>query len=138
MSHDNTTIILVTHENIGTALLTVLRNTLENIPLPIITINAASKSTPEELTAQLQNTLHQLSPQQNVLILTDLFGSTPCNVLRKLKTKHPLRIVTGLNMPMLIRTVNYADLPLDELAQKAQSGGKDGVVQCSIMEGATV
>ena len=131
MKHNNT-IMLVTHESIGTALLTVLQHTLDKIPLPIITVNVSEKSTPEKLTEKLQNLLHNLPIKQNVLILTDLFGSTPCNVLRMLKTEHPLQIVTGLNLPMLIRTVNYADLPLEELAEKARSGGKDGVVQCSV------
>ena len=67
------------------------------------------------------------------MVLTDLFGATPSNIASKLQKKQEkdeICIVTGLNLPMLIRVMNYATLTLGELREKAVSGGKDGVICC--------
>ncbi len=75
----------------------------------------------------MRETIAELDQGEGVLALTDLYGSTPCNVVSKLIQQHNLRIVTGLNLSMLIRVMNYPDLDLDELAQKAVSGGREGI-----------
>ncbi len=72
-----------------------------------------------------------MNKSQGFLILTDLFGSTPSNIasrLQQFQESDKIRIVAGLNLPMLIRVMNYPHLALDELTQKAVSGGKDGVI----------
>ena len=55
-------------------------------------------------------------------MLTDLVGATPCNLASTLCNDN-LLMVTGLNLPMLLRTCNYVDLPLPELSNKAIEGG---------------
>lgn len=66
--------------------------------------------------------------------MTDLFGATPCNISQNLTHENELKIVSGLNLPMLLRTLNYAHLPLSELTQKAISGGIEGIKSCSHQE----
>jgi len=62
-----------------------------------------------------------------VLVLTDLYGSTPSNIAQKLIAQRNVHVVSGLNLSMLIRILNYPQLPLLELSEKAVSGGKDGI-----------
>jgi PTS system ascorbate-specific IIA component len=64
-----------------------------------------------------------------LLLLTDIMGATPCNVARLLAADGPARLLTGVNLPMLLRAVTYQHEPLDELLAKAQHGGALGVMQ---------
>ncbi len=62
-----------------------------------------------------------------MVILTDLYGATPSNIAASLSGQHATRAVSGVNLSMLIRVLNYPELSLDELAEKARSGGIDGI-----------
>lgn len=63
------------------------------------------------------------------LILTDVFGATPCNVAHRVADGNAVRVVAGVNVPMLWRVVCYANEPLDALVARAVAGGTQGVVQ---------
>lgn len=67
-------------------------------------------------------------PAGDVIILTDLFGSTPSNIAANLSREHPgVFMIAGLNIPMLIRLLNYAGRDTETLVDKAISGGRDGI-----------
>ena len=68
-----------------------------------------------------------------MLILTDIFGSKPCNIAMQRAAKENVCAVAGLNLSMLIRVINYPDLCLTELTDKAISGGREGVIQTQTM-----
>jgi len=122
-------VIIVTHDDIGQALVNVATTTLGQLPLVTTLVEVAFDTDPDDLSKQLQQHIAQCANKDGILILTDLYGSTPCNLAAKLKTSK-IRVIAGLNLPMLIRLMNYPDLSLDELVQKAMSGGKDGVLNC--------
>jgi len=65
------------------------------------------------------------------LILTDIFGATPCNIARQLVDRPATRAVTGMSVPMLWRVLNYRDRPLDELVAIALAGAAQGAMQVS-------
>jgi mannose PTS system EIIA component len=65
------------------------------------------------------------------LILTDVFGATPCNAAQRLADGVHVRVVAGVNVPMLWRTLCYADEPLDALVARAMAGATQGVIQAS-------
>ncbi len=62
------------------------------------------------------------------LVLTDVFGATPANVAQRLADGLRVRVLAGVNVPMLWRALNYAQLPLEELASRAMIGGSQGVM----------
>jgi PTS system mannose-specific IIA component len=57
---------------------------------------------------------------KGVLVLTDVFGATPCNVAQKLVDGVRSRLITGVNLPMLLRSVSYRHEPLDALVSRAR------------------
>ena len=69
---------------------------------------------------------------KGVLVLTDIFGATPSNVAQKLVDGVKLRLITGVNLPMLLRSVSYRNEPLDALVSRAVIGGTQGVMQVAI------
>jgi PTS system ascorbate-specific IIA component len=72
--------------------------------------------------------VEQLDQGDGVLVLTDIYGSTPSNIASHLSSRPGVQVVAGLNLPMLLRVLNYARLDLATLAEKAVSGGREGVV----------
>lgn len=127
-------IILITHETVGTALLDAVKMALGTLPLPTTVIAVTHQDDPDKIVAKLKKHVDSLinkDPDQRFLILTDLFGATPSNIasrLQKCEQKDKINVVAGLNLPMLIRVMNYSSLPLEQLTQKAVSGGKDGII----------
>lgn len=127
-------IILITHETVGTALLEAVKMALGVLPLPTTVIAVTHQDDPDKIVAKLKKHVDSLinkDPEQDFLILTDLFGATPSNIasrLQKCERKDKIDVVAGLNLPMLIRVMNYSTLPLHQLTQKAVSGGKDGII----------
>ncbi len=71
----------------------------------------------------------QLAKADGVLVLCDIFGATPSNIASKLVQKGKVDLVTGLNLPMLIRAVSYSASSLDICVEKAIEGGINGIVQ---------
>lgn len=69
------------------------------------------------------------SSRREALILTDAFGATPSNIAQRLADGVHVKVVTGVNVPMLWRTMNYADEPLEMLVARALAGATQGVMQ---------
>jgi PTS system ascorbate-specific IIA component len=99
-------------------------------PLPTKVISIEVKDNPDAIRKQLDGELIGLDQGNGILILTDMFGSTPSNIACAVSDREDIRIVSGLNLPMLIRVLNYPTLSLDELENKAVSGGQEGIVRC--------
>ncbi|MBQ0959259.1 PTS fructose transporter subunit IIA [Ideonella sp. 4Y11] len=72
-----------------------------------------------------------LPPGQVTLILTDVFGATPCNTAARLADGVTQRVVAGVNVPMLWRAMAYRNEALDTLVSRALSGGGQGVMPVS-------
>ncbi len=124
----NVGLLLVTHDGIGTAYRKIIHTLLRQVPADLQVLEVPLDCSLEHLTGRCQNFLDTIDQGDGVLILTDLYGSTPCNVAIQASTGHNVRVVSGLNFPMLIRVLNYPQLPLGPLAEKALTGGKDGIV----------
>ena len=123
-------LLLITHGRSGEALLSAARGTLGRLPLEALTLSVTQTSEPERTLAEARALTEKLDQGQGVLVLTDVFGATPCNIATCLLSNPRVRLLAGLNLPMLIRVFNYPDLPLDALAAKALSGGHDGIILC--------
>jgi mannose PTS system EIIA component len=112
------------------ALLTTARRMFETCPLECKTLEVNNSCNPDEMTKQAQALIDQLDTGDGVLVLTDMYGSTPSNIAARLLTAGRVNVVAGINLPMLVRVLNYAGLSLDEVTLKAVSGGNDGIVRC--------
>ncbi|MBI4005024.1 MAG: PTS fructose transporter subunit IIA [Gammaproteobacteria bacterium] len=121
-------LLIISHDGIGPALLGTATFMLNEHPLQTKLLAASRDCDPDELTTSAIEHMEQLDTGDGVLILTDLYGSTPSNIAQRLIKQGNVRIVTGLNLSMLIRVLNYPQLDLEQLAQKAISGGRDGII----------
>lgn len=124
-------ILIISHDEIGNALVNAVKNTFgKSIPLPIFTVEVQPHTDPDEIIPKLKKLVDSKTDQcDGFLILTDVFGATPNNIAQKIQNNN-IRIVCGLNLPMLIRVLNYPNCSLEELAKKALAGGQAGIVEC--------
>jgi mannose PTS system EIIA component len=81
----------------------------------------------EQIEAQARELLAKVK-QPEALIFTDVFGATPCNVAQRLADGVQVKVVAGVNVPMLWRSLCYADEPLDALLARALAGATQGVM----------
>lgn len=77
--------------------------------------------------AQLGDLVDQLDSGTGVLVLADIYGATHTNTVGKIVERGRVAAVTGVNLPMLVRALNYRNLPLDQVVEKAAAGGKNGI-----------
>lgn len=121
-------ILLITHPGIGSALVAVATRLLHTLPLPIETLEVPFDGDPDTLLPQASASLRKVDRGDGVLVLTDLYGATPSNLAAKVaRLGTPVRRVSALSLPMLLRVMNYAELPLDELPAVAAAGARNGV-----------
>lgn len=120
-------ILLITHGEVGQAIHQAAISVIGSSPLRTTCLSITQSMTPEEALRQTQEKIQALNTGSGVLILTDMYGATPSNIACA-RQDADIAIVSGLNLPMLIRVMNYPSLPLAQLAEKAITGGKEGVI----------
>ena len=118
---------MINHQPLGQAMLDVSVKALRVCPLATRVLDVPLDSEPEEIATRATEMIKELDTGDGVLVLTDLCGSTPSNTARRL-TGYKVLVVAGLNLPMLIRILNYPNLPLEEMAERAIDGGRQGVM----------
>ncbi len=127
-------ILTITHGNVGKELLATAESMLGNLPLKCNSLSVSNTCNPDELINKAKLMCNKSNDGDGVLVLTDIFGSTPSNICNKLKSdcEADIHIIAGLNLPMLIRALNYPELNLNMIVEKALSGGHDGIIDCQI------
>ena len=123
-------LLLITHKNIASNLLETARQMLDTCPLATRALEVPLDYPIEDVTAQAKTYIASLDTGNGVLILTDIYGGTPSNIGKQLSEQYDCKLVAGINLPMLIRVLNYPQLNLDDMALKAVSGGHDGILLC--------
>ena len=131
MSHTNVALYLVTHEGIASSLLKIacdiLKKPLDNISYIEIEMDAHV----EKSIATASIDIEQLDRQHGLIICTDFYGSTPSNIAQKLSDHFHTHFISGINLPMLVRLLNYRDDDINTLTEKALDGGRLGIQQIS-------
>lgn len=125
-----TRILLLTHAPLASALRECALHVFADSADDLLALDVPAQEPPE---ATLQRALELLAAHGGLtlptLVLTDLFGATPCNVAQRLTAQLPARLVAGVNLPMLLRSIGYRHEALDALVSRAMVGGSQGVMQ---------
>ncbi len=122
-------LLIVAHAPLASALRTVAAHAFPDRAAEVIAIDVEPDHPEPDLA--VRSALEALAGH-DVLLLTDAFGATPCSACQRATAGMPrARVVVGVNVPMLWRTLGNPDLPLDELAQRALAGAVQGVMQAN-------
>ncbi len=124
-------LLIITHNQIGQQLISTASTILGNNTPPIHSISIPADLDPGNLGGyadQIRDTIVDLSSQHEVLILTDIYGATPNNLARYFANDSKAVVLSGVNLPMLLRVLNYCDQDFDQLVITAIEGAKEGIV----------
>jgi mannose PTS system EIIA component len=124
-------IFLIAHAPLASALRQCALHVFPDCGATVVALDVQPNMPPEETAAQARILMAQMSTR-HTLMLTDVFGATPCNVAQKLVDGERSRLLCGVNLPMLLRAVSYRHESLDALAARALIGGTQGVMQVAI------
>lgn len=125
-------ILIVTHGEIGTALLASASQILGAPPAQVATLSVWRQDDPDDLVLRVRELMDGIDVGDGVLILTDIFGATPGNVVSKLLADGKVEGVSGVSLPMLLRVLTGRDGSLNGAVQRALSGGAEGLVHMNI------
>jgi len=128
-------ILIIAHAPLAHALRQCALHVFPDCGPHVAAIDVQPNLPPEETLGMARVALDQLSRMAavtGVLVLTDIFGATPSNVAQRLVDGVKSRLITGVNLPMLLRSVSYRNEPLDALVSRAVIGGTQGVMQVAI------
>jgi PTS system mannose-specific IIA component len=134
-----TGLILLTYGKIGHELLTAANHILNQSIEQIEVISVYDQSdTADVLPAQIQQAIEQLKKSRQCLILVDLHGCTHFNIARKFAEPLQIELVSGLNLPMLLRVLSHRDEDLVTVSHYAEEGGVMGISTISDIPDETV
>ena len=124
-------IFVIAHAPLASALRQCVLHVFPDNQAGVVALDVQPNMPPEETLAQARILLEQMGTS-HTLVLVDVFGATPCNVAQKLVDGVHSKLITGINLPMLLRTVSYRHESLDALVARALVGGAQGVMQVAI------
>lgn len=127
----NTGILIIAHAPLASALRECVLHVYPETASGVLSLDVLPNDSTETTRLAAVALLNQLAAP-NTLVLTDVFGATPCNVAQKVVDGVHAKLVAGVNLPMLLRTVNYRHEPLDVLVARALSGGAQCIMQVAV------
>ncbi len=120
-------VLIVTHYRLGEEFLQALRLILPEAP-SFEAVSVEPTMAVEDMRGKIAAGLKSADAGDGVLILTDMFGGTPSNMSLSFHDEHQVEVVTGMNLPMLIKLATMRDeKPLDELASFIKAYGQRNI-----------
>lgn len=121
-------ILIIAHGELGSSLISCAHHVLGKQPPQMGCLAVHTHDDPLDLLPQAKTMAAKLDTGDGVIVLSDIHGASPCNLVTKLLQPGKIAGVAGVNLPMLVRVMTYRNEPLSNVVTKAVSGGRDGVV----------
>ena len=121
-------VLLITHGNYGADLLASASHVLGRALEHTGHLSVSVKDDPEAMFSEARKLLKSIDDGTGVLVMTDMYGATPCNIASRLIELGNVEAVSGLSLPMLVRSLAYRDAPLTKVRDKAITGGTEGII----------
>ena len=121
-------IVVVTHSQLGDALIDAAEFILGNRPDTMISVSIDLRENVDKLRKKIAEAIKQVDNKKGVLIFTDMFGGTPSNLSYSFLEEGRVEVISGVNLPILIKAVDIqADMELSDLAQHLEAFGKKSI-----------
>jgi PTS system ascorbate-specific IIA component len=121
-------LMIIAHAPLASALKAVAEHAFPDCTQTLAVLDVERDAPIEEVEAKARELLERVRTPE-ALIFTDVFGATPCNVAQRLGDGTQVRVIAGVNIPMLWRSLNYTSEPLEAVVMRAMAGATQGVMQ---------
>jgi len=121
-------ILIISHGALGESLIRSVSHVLGTPPQRVQQLAVAADDEPERIVPRARELVRELDDGSGVLVLTDIYGATPCNTAMQLLEKDRVEGLSGVSLPMLVRALTYRNEKLAVVVEKALYGAREGVV----------
>ena len=121
-------LMIIAHAPLASSLKAVAAHTFPDCAHLVEALDVAPDMVLEDVEALAREMLARVRTPE-ALIFTDVFGATPCNVAQRLGDGALVRVIAGVNVPMLWRSLCYLNEPLEAVVMRAMAGATQGVMQ---------
>ena len=121
-------LLILAEKNLGAGLIATVAHTLGGRPPQLEATEFNHSAPPEEIETSLRQSIQKVDQGEGVLILADVYGATHTNIACRQLKRGTIELITGVNLPMLLRVLNYRQSAMDDLIDKALSGGCGGII----------
>lgn len=120
-------VLLVTHLDLGYKLLQTAQEIM-GLQQGCLAVSVDINRQMEDILQDIKAGLKEVDAGQGVIVLTDMFGGSPSNLSLSLLGSGNLEVITGANLPMLLKILGSRELALQDLALQAKNAGQQGIV----------
>jgi mannose PTS system EIIA component len=121
-------ILIIAHKKLGDSLIECASHMLGKKPEQLVALGVTSKDDPDVLLQEAKAILKDIDSGDGVLVLSDIYGGTPCNIAAKLVGISKAEGISGLNLPMLIVALSNRELPIAYCVEKTINSTRESIV----------
>ncbi len=125
-------ILIIAHESFADGLACAVTHVLGSRPPQFEVLSVAATDDPHSLLPAARELIKQLDTGSGVLIFSDIYGASPCNLAGRLLKRGRVEGIAGVNLPMLVRAFTYRTRDLETIVKRAVSGGCEGVLHMNV------
>ena len=122
-------ILIISHGNLGDSLIHCVNHVMGQKSEQLTYLSITVQDDPDVVMPKALELVKQLDRGDGVLVLSDICGATPCNIATRLVSPGRVECLAGVNLPMLVRALTYRNESLAVVADKALTGGREGVIR---------
>ncbi|MFP5418860.1 MAG: PTS sugar transporter subunit IIA [Gammaproteobacteria bacterium] len=121
-------ILVVAHGSLADSLVDCATHVMGRAPTHLATLDFIGHADPDERERALRTRIAEVDQGDGILVLTDVYGATPSNTLCRLLQPARIEGISGVNLPMLIKALNYREsLTLPQLIDRVVDGGRASI-----------
>ena len=121
-------IVIVTHRQLGDALIDTAEFILGNRPEAAISVSIDLSESADILRKKIAEGIKKVDQKKGILLLTDMFGGTPSNLSYSFLEEGKMEVISGVNLPMLIKAINSRhEMALGKLAETLEAYGQKSI-----------
>ncbi|HEX4883931.1 MAG TPA: PTS fructose transporter subunit IIA [Casimicrobiaceae bacterium] len=125
-------VLIIGHDTLPASLAGAVAHVLGGRPPQFDVMPIDCNDDPLDALPRAKAAIARLDTGDGVLIFSDIYGATPCNLVGKLIEPGHVEAVAGVNLPMLVRAFTYRAKGMDTMIKKAVSGGCEGVLHLEV------
>ncbi|MGD9733172.1 MAG: PTS sugar transporter subunit IIA [Desulfamplus sp.] len=123
-----TGILIVTHANLGQALIEAVEFIVDEKIENVLAISIDIKDNPELLRTKIKKGIKKVKDDKGVIIFTDMFGGTPSNLSYSFLEEGCIEVISGVNLPTLFKAISIRDkMDISKAVEQIVAHGKKSI-----------
>ena len=125
-------VLIIGHDTLPESLAQAATHVLGSRPAQMDVLSVTCDDDPLDVLPRARAAIAKVDTGEGVVVFSDIYGATPCNLVGKLIDPGHVEAIAGVNLPMLVRALTYRTKGLETMVRKAVSGGCEGVLHLEV------